>query len=400
MNKIPGTKIKNTVNTDIHPKIDTLLNISIKAIEEMFNKENKTFYSKRKEIRNKVVNRGESQRYNLIALLGLYKASVHGLETKININDVIDHQITYVQKYKSIGDIGLLLWLVSLSNPEKLVQILPKINFNTILNEYKDSKRQLTTELSWFLIGLLSATIFNKNFAAVIKDLPHQVYQLIRNNYGGNGIFAHSGKSRLKFISRKRIGTFSDQVYSIYAFTMYAKVFSNEEALMIAMECADKLAGKQGEHGQWWWHYDSATGEVISKYPVFSVQQDALAPMAFLAIQRASGKNYTDYINKGINWLFSNNELRAKIVDDDKKIIYQSFSINTFTRYFNILLSVLFKLNFPKKVKLKVSKKTFLYHYGWVLFVFSELNTKKGIRKIPVNTENKKHTAKIFSINN
>ncbi len=400
MNKIPGIKVQNTVKTDIHPKINTLLNISLKAIEEMFNEEDLTFYSKRKEIRNKVVNRGESQRYNLIALLGLYKASVHGLETKIDLDKVIGQQITYVQKYKSIGDIGLLLWLVSLSNPEKLVQILPKINFNTILNDYKDAKRQLTTELSWFLTGLLSATIFNKNFAAVIKDLPHQVYQLIRNNYGGNGIFAHSGKSRLKLISRERIGTFSDQVYSIYAFTMYAKVFGNKEALMIAMECADKLAGKQGEHGQWWWHYNAANGEVVSKYPVFSVQQDALAPMAFLAIQRASGKNYTDYINKGINWLFSNNELHTKIVDDNKKIIYQSFSVNTFSRYSKILLSVLFKFNFPKKVKLKVSKKTFLYHYGWVLFVFSELNSKKRIRKTQTKPENKNTTVKIFSINN
>ncbi len=380
--------------------MNSLVNISLKAIEEMFIDSSKSFYSKRKLKRNKVVNRGEFQRYNLIALLGLYKASVHGLKTKINIEEVIDYQINYVQKYKSIGDIGLLLWLVSLANPEKLVYILPKINFNTVLEDYNDAKKQMTTELSWFLIGLLSATIFNKNFSAVIKDLPQQAYQIIRNNYGGNGIFAHNGKNKFQLFSRKRIGTFSDQVYSIYAFTMYAKVFRNKEALMIAMECADKLAGKQGEYGQWWWHYDSSTGEVISKYPVYSVQQDALAPMAFLAVQRATGKNYTDYINKGINWLFSNNELRARIVNENKKLIYQSISINNFTRYFNILVSSIFRFNFPKKVKLKISKRAYLYHYGWVLFVFSELNSLNVKRKIKSPVKTKNRTVKIFSINN
>ncbi len=400
MNKFPESNIKNTINIDIHPKINSLLNISLKAIEEMFIDESKSFHSKRKQVRNKVVNRGEFQRYNLIALLGLYKASVHGMKTRIDIDSVIDNQIKYVQKYKSIGDIGLLLWLVSLADPEKLVQILPKINFNTVLDDFADAKRQKTTELSWFLTGLLSATIFNKNFSAVIKDLPHQVYQMIRNNYGGNGIFAYSGKSKFRFLSRNHIGTFSDQVYSIYAFTMYAKVFHNKEALMIAMECADKLTGKQGEYGQWWWHYDSTTGKVISKYPVYSVQQDALAPMAFLAVQRATGKNYTDYINKGINWLFSNNELRAKIVNENKKIIYRSISVNNFTRYFNILVSSIFRFNFPKKVKLKISKKAYLYHYGWLLFVFSELNNVKPGRKIVKRSTKKRQTVKIFPINN
>ena len=35
-------------------------------------------------------------------------------------------------------------------------------------------------------------------------------------------------------------------------------------------------------HGQWWWHYDVRDGSVVERYPVYSVHQHAMAPMALL----------------------------------------------------------------------------------------------------------------------
>ena len=42
------------------------------------------------------------------------------------------------------------------------------------------------------------------------------------------------------------------------------------------------VAAAQGPAGQWWWHYDARTGAVVEGYPVYSVHQHAMAPMALL----------------------------------------------------------------------------------------------------------------------
>ncbi len=97
----------------------------------------------------------------------------------------------------------------------------------------------------------------------------------------------------------------------------------NEEALLIAEETANAVCELQGDNGEWMWHYNAKSGEVISKYPVYSVHQDAMAPIALYSIQSATSNNYEKYILKGLDWL-SNNVLNINMVSEEHCAIWRA----------------------------------------------------------------------------
>jgi hypothetical protein len=74
----------------------------------------------------------------------------------------------------------------------------------------------------------------------------------------------------------------------------------------------------QGPLGQWWWHYNIETGQISEEYPVFSVHQEAMAPMALLAYDRATGQNHREAIDRGLAWIAGNNELRKDLIDPER----------------------------------------------------------------------------------
>ena len=390
----PHTKKNNEkVISEINSLKKKLVEISLDALEQLYIPGKKLFGAKRVVIDGKVINKGESIRYTLIALLGLYKAKEHGLEVKIDLNDVLFNLFEKIDKINSAGDIGLLLWICSLVNAEKVVDILAKINFANILSTFPDSRKRKTTELSWLLIGLLSASIFNKNFASVIENLPQKVYQELRNNYGGNGIFGHEAFKTFKLFPRNRIGTFSDQIYAIYAFTMYSKVFQNEEASIISLYTAETLCKAQGKNGEWWWHYDSSTGKVIGEYPVYSVHQDSLVPFTFKFLKLATNRNFDNYTNKGLIWLTNKNKLNANIIDENNLIINRAITIPKINRYMKTVGAIL-KLDASQNGNnLDLLEETRTFHYGWILFAhsdLSELNTeeeKKSVKKSSISSK-------------
>ena len=80
-------------------------------------------------------------------------------------------------------------------------------------------------------------------------------------------------------ILRGGVGSFADQVYPIYGISKFSQALGDEKALERALDCGLNICEAQGPLGQWWWHYDSSTGEVVGKYPVFSVHQHAMGPM-------------------------------------------------------------------------------------------------------------------------
>ncbi len=81
---------------------------------------------------------------------------------------------------------------------------------------------------------------------------------------------------------RAHVGSFADQVYPIQALARLHGSAADPEALAVANAVAKVICDAQGPAGQWWWHYDSRTGGVVEGYPVYTVHQHAMAPMALL----------------------------------------------------------------------------------------------------------------------
>ena len=123
---------------------------------------------------------------------------------------------------------------------------------------------------------------------------------------------------------RGHVSCFADLVYPIHALARYAELFGDAEARDVALRCASAICERQGADGQWWWHYDRRTGDVVERYPVYAVHQDAMAPMALLALERAAAIDLRSPIARGLGWLAYAPELDdSSLIDDSAGLIWR-----------------------------------------------------------------------------
>jgi hypothetical protein len=112
-------------------------------------------------------------------------------------------------------------------------------------------------------------------------------------------------------------------VYPIQAFARLAAATHDPAALRIADRCAETICALQGPAGQWWWHYDSRVGEVVEGYPVYSVHQHAMAPMALYDLAEAGGRNHTAEIARGLDWLQTHPEVIDELISERQGVVWR-----------------------------------------------------------------------------
>ncbi len=123
---------------------------------------------------------------------------------------------------------------------------------------------------------------------------------------------------------RSHVCCFADLIYPIQALSHYAAATGSAEALDLAARCATRVCALQGEAGQWWWHYDYRTGNIVEGYPVYAIHQDAMGPMGLLALLDAGGPDFTREIARGLQWLKSSHELDgASLVDERADLVWR-----------------------------------------------------------------------------
>jgi hypothetical protein len=181
------------------------------------------------------------------------------------------------------------------------------------------------------------------------------------------------GNSSLAGLMRRRIGCFADQVYPIYALAKFSQAFGSDKALRVSSECAAAICRLQGPLGQWWWHYDAATCRVIGWYPVYSVHQDGMAPMALIEVGKVSGEDFSNHIYKGLKWITGENELDFNMIDSTNNVIWRSLYDYKYKLYINEFMSLIgFDTNIINNA-LKVRYECRAYHLGWLLYAFSNV---------------------------
>jgi hypothetical protein len=112
------------------------------------------------------------------------------------------------------------------------------------------------------------------------------------------------------------VGCFADQVYPIQALARLHAETGDTEALRVANQVAAGICEAQGEHGQWWWHYDARSGAVVEGYPVYSVHQLSMAPMALLDLGEAGGDTHIAEIALGLGWMLERPESAESLIDE------------------------------------------------------------------------------------
>ena len=123
--------------------------------------------------------------------------------------------------------------------------------------------------------------------------------------------------------TRAHVTCLADLVYPVQGLSHYHRTFGSDDSIDVARRCADRICQLQGEHGQWWWHYDVRTGRVIERYPVYAVHQDSMGPMALTAVEQACGRDYGEAIGRSLAWLDHSPEIDGSLIDEQADVIWR-----------------------------------------------------------------------------
>jgi hypothetical protein len=360
-----------TGNVDI-PEL-TLL--AVRGLVQMFDPKEQLFCHRLVRTERGLIREGLSPRYTIMTLLGLRELEQAGGTSPFDTQAIYEAVVRNTSWIESVGDLGLTVWATAVFAPDQLGGSFHGIELDTALDRYADARHARTTELAWFLSGLTHAAMTSKKRATELTDVAVETYHGIEQNQGEYGFFGHMAATKSAAgILRGRIGSFADQIYPIYAMSKFATVFDVEEPLDSALECASALCKAQGELGQWWWLYDSRTGRVSSRYPVYAVHQQGMAPMALFAIEEASQRSFNEFIYKGLQWIYSN-ELSADMRDLNQNLIWRCIlPKRKRTKYWETLLSILRspKENAPAG-SLEILYEDRPYELGWLLYAFAKI---------------------------
>jgi hypothetical protein len=122
---------------------------------------------------------------------------------------------------------------------------------------------------------------------------------------------------------RRRVANFADQIYPVQALAFLAKLEGDRDALAASERCARRLVETQGPLGQWCWHYDALRGFPVQAYPVYSVHQHGMAPMALRALHGTGGPDLSAAAELGRRWI-AQNELGRPFLDLEAGTIWRS----------------------------------------------------------------------------
>jgi len=232
-----------------------------------------------------------------------------------------------------------------------------------------------TMEISWLLIGLVHS--HKRHSTSLSQQFIKNVCQhLIRRQEGETGLFynaSHLAPFLLR--ARRHVPNFADQIYAIQALSMVSAHLSHSESRIAATSCAHRICRLQGTLGQWWWHYNPSSGKVIESFPVYSVHQHSMAPMALSALHFAGGPDFRISIERGFSWL-SNNELNINMIDWNAKTIWRDIELDEGIiakklRHLRLAAGRQFEKSHSEKVRLRCNYETRPYEWGWYLYAHS-----------------------------
>lgn len=364
------TAARSSSAIGIDRRLSSLLELALRGLTVMKNPGEELFCHRIVKRVDGLHRDGSSLRYSLMALLGLTAAERIGLPSAFDTAAMFEHAASHLNILTDLGDLSVLLWLCAERDPGRLESLLRESALRPRIESMKGFRSASTMELSWLLAALAHIRLAAPAGASELTKLAHSVFHLLVRNQGPQGLFRHGHHNNTSLAGslRSRLGSFADQIYPIYALAQYARAWDLNGAIGCATKCADTLCALQGPLGQWWWHYDSLRGCTVGHYPVYSVHQDGMAPMALFALRRIAGTRYDRAAYNGLNWIYGENELGTDMRDPATGLIWRSVCQNRFDRYSGELLGI---LGMPRRESaLHVLYECRPYHLGWLLYAF------------------------------
>jgi hypothetical protein len=319
---------------------------------------------------------GTSPRYAAISQIGIAGWTREHPGEKSLLPDLWPRICAGSDRLNSVGDIALALW----AGVEGRDDGCDRFARNLAAHWPVQRDGCNAVELGWVVKACTEATRHRAALEPLVRGVLDDAHSrlLALFNRSCRLFIRHDRRSPVELVSR-RIACFADQVYPILALADFGTLFEHSYSIEAAAKAADQICRFQGGSGQWQWHYDAMYGAVCEEYPVFSVHQDAMAPMALKAVEKACGADHGKQIELGLRWLFAENELEEAMVLKDEGIIWRDIERREpwmFSRRARSLCCVLglqqagsLAGSFFKA--LVVNRECRPYHLGWILYAWA-----------------------------
>lgn len=363
-----------------------LTDLALRALERMFDRDSGLFVFNWNVDSNRLG--PVSERYSAMAAIGLHAAKARGIQIPFDLPALIKslHGRHEALEARGPGDLALLLWAHVLIHNESsrtvLDRLLPGGQLDSLLNSLRT---QQLASIGWTLAAF-SALYHKVDRSAFIEHVCESIADLIRGAFDlRTQLFRYhierENHTESLFGYHRAFGNFAVQSYPIYALSAYYQATKDERALRTARACADKICSLQGPQGQWWWIYNVNRGTVADKFPVFSVHQDGMGPMALAKLQRVGGGNYEQNIARSFQWLYGDNELEVPMINWEKHWIIRAIQrkkpFYQPAYHLNLLKSRFSPRGVPIDGRLafggmETLNETRPYHMGWMLLCFHD----------------------------
>ncbi|HET7695344.1 MAG TPA: hypothetical protein VFK57_06515 [Vicinamibacterales bacterium] len=310
---------------------------------------------------------GISNRYSAITLIGLAADGFDRWRLPYDPATLARTLMSELPACGNLGDAALIAWAASAIG----VDTAPA--WREVRRLFEARASHPTVEVSW---ALAAATL---DVGRAGADLQRRLSESVLTAWNPEtGIFRHATGTRT---SRAYVACYADQVYPIFALSRYAAASRPAgPALEAAASCATRICRLQGDAGQWYWHYDPRTGDVVEGYPVYAIHQDAMGPMALRAIKDAGGGNFDGEIDRGLGWLEHAPELGGgSLIDDEAGMLWRKvarrepmkltrFVQAACTRVHSGLRAPGMDALFPP---VAIDYEDRPYHWGWFLYAWA-----------------------------
>lgn len=337
-----------------------------------------------------LVPRGTSVRYTAMTAIGLERAEAHGLGSPVDLDHLYEALGATLHGVDNLGDLGLVIWAAARRSRPLAERALRFVDEFPDHMQRRRGESVHSTELALLTNGLTEALAAGVGSERAVRARLDRAFRCLANQRGASGLLPFSrpapGREAPPTLHERlqsELGFFDAQIYALLAALRRHEVLDDAEARDMARTIAERLLASQHPLGQWAWHYNVRTGAVVDLYPVYSVHQDGMAPMALLPAERLLGLSTIPAVARGVKWLFGRNELNESLIDTERSIIWRSIRRSAPLRgiVYPLKLASLADVgrSFDLGARLaspdllEVDREMRPYHLGFCLYAFSAL---------------------------
>ncbi len=257
--------------------------------------------------------RGRSHRYTLMVALGVARAEAAGYELSVSAADLAG--IVHAELSElTPGDRGLLLWLLSRLEDDRsgaLIKELASLRPDDLVGLEG-------MEIGWLVTGAATAVGAGLAADALLDSMSKVLWSRQAKH---SPLFHHNGTGR----GRALLPNFATQIYSVLALAEVARATGEGRASQAATSLADLLLERRGDDAGWPWLFHAERGTVVERYQIYSVHQDAMAPMAYFALSEVTGDQRHALAGaQGLPWCFGRNELGFDFYDAPNRFAHRA----------------------------------------------------------------------------